>query len=107
MCETALGLPRFKRDAIEKKLVVGDPEDKASVSAFGQSLLQLVPRGLELALRPFVICSIEPGVFDEDVETVEETPRARATVGIDFCSVRDNSLLRIGTSALRVSRKVT
>ena len=37
--EAALGLAGFERDAIEKKLVVGDAEQKTGVTALGQRLL--------------------------------------------------------------------
>ena len=44
--ETALGLSGFERDAIEKKFVVRDAEQKTRVAAFGQRLLKFVPGGL-------------------------------------------------------------
>jgi len=52
--EASLRLSGFERNAIEKKLVVGDAEQKARVIAFGQRLLQFFPRRLELAFRALV-----------------------------------------------------
>jgi hypothetical protein len=90
LCEAALGLAGFERDAVEKKLVVGDAEQKTSITALGQRLLELVPGGLELAFRALVVRSIQPRVLDQNIEAVEERPGGRAAVSIDLSDVGDN-----------------
>jgi hypothetical protein len=72
LCEAALGLSGFERDAVEKKFVVGDAEQKTSVPALGQRLLEFVPCALELALGSFVSHSIQPGVLNQNVKAVEK-----------------------------------
>jgi hypothetical protein len=52
-----------------------------------------MPRGLELALGALVVRAIQPRVFDENVEAVEERPRGRAAAGFGLSYVRDSSLL--------------
>src|SRR6202140_3735116 len=70
LCEAALGLSGFERDAIEKKFVVGNAEQKTSVATFGQRLLEFAPSSLELPLGAFVVRSIKPRVLDQDIEAV-------------------------------------
>ena len=91
LCEAALGLPGFERDAIEKKFVVGDAEQKTSVAAFRQRLLEFAPGGLKLALGALVVHSIQPGVLDQNVEAVEERPSGRAAAGVGFDGVNDTA----------------
>ena len=95
LCEAALGLSGFERDAVEKKLVVGNAEQKTSVAAFGQRLLQFVPGGLELVFGALVFHSIQPGVLDQNIEAVQERPSGRAATGIGLSDVSDNSLLSV------------
>ena len=106
--ETALGLSGFERDAIEKKFVVGDAEQKTSVTAFGQRLLEFVPGGLELAFRALMVHSVQPGVLDQNIQAVEERPSGRTAAGIGLGGVSDNSLLRVlESSQPRLSGNVT
>jgi hypothetical protein len=93
LCETALGLTGFERYAIEQKFIVGDAQHKTSVSGLGQGVLQLLPGDFKLTVSAFVVGSIQPRVLNEDVETVKERPRRRATSGIGLNGVRDNILL--------------
>ena len=95
LCEAALGLSGFERDAIEKKLVVGDAEQKTSVAAFGQRLLEFGPGGLELAFGTLVIHSIQPCVLDQNIEAVEERPSGRAAAGVGLSGVSDDNLLSV------------
>ena len=37
--EAALGLPGIQRNAVEKKLIVGNAEQKTSIAGLGQGLL--------------------------------------------------------------------
>ena len=95
LCEGALRLSGFERDAIEKKFVVRDAEQKASVAALGHCLLQFGPGGLELAFGALVVHSIQPGVLDQNIEAVQEGPSGRAAAGVDLNGVNDNSLLSV------------
>jgi len=72
LCETALCLSGFKRNAVEEQLVIGDAEKKTAVALFGKRLLQLRPGGFELSLSSFVVEAIQADVFDKDVEAVDE-----------------------------------
>ncbi len=106
--EAALSLSSLERDAIEKKFVVRNAEQKTSVTALGQRLLEFAPSGLELALGAFVVGSIQPGVLDQNIKAVEERPSGRAAAGIGLRGVSDSSLLPVyGALATRLSGKVT
>jgi len=108
LCETALRLAGFERDPVEKKFVVGDAEQKTSVTAFGQRLLEFAPGGLELAFGAFMGHSVEPGVFDQNIKAVEERPSGRTATGIGLGGINDNSLLRVlESSQPRLSGNVT
>jgi hypothetical protein len=107
LCETALGLAGFQRNAIEEELVFRDAEYKTGVSRLRQGLLQFMPGSFKLAVGALVIVSIQPAVLDENVETVEEGPRRRAAAGVNLSGVRDGSLLYDGESVPSLSRKVT
>ena len=93
LCETSLRLPGFDRNAVDQQLVVGNAQHETRVSALGQSLLQLAPGRLKLALCAFVVGSVQSRVLNEDVETVEESLRGRAAACVDLSGVRNNSLL--------------
>ena len=80
--EAALGLPRLERNAVEKEFVVRDPEQKPSIAALGQCLLQFVPSRLELIFGTLVIHSIKPRVLDQNIEAMQERPGRCATAGI-------------------------
>ena len=108
LCEAALGLSGFERDAIEKKFVVRDAKQKTSVAALGQRLLEFAPSSLELPLGAFVVRSVQPGVLDQNVEAVEKRPSRGAAAGIGLRGVSDSSLLPVyGALATRLSGKVT
>jgi len=92
--EAALGLSGFERDAVEKKFVVGDAEQKTGVAALGQCLLEFAPGALKLAFGPFVRHSIQPRVLDQNIEAVEERASGRVAAGIGLDRVGDNSLLK-------------
>ena len=106
--EAALGLSCFQWNAIEKKFVVRDAEQKATVAALGQRLLQFAPGRLELAFCALVIHSVQPRVLDQNVQAVKERPSGGATDSFGLTGVNDNSLLPgMGRSQLRLSGKVT
>ena len=108
LCETALSLPGFERNAIEKKFIVRDAEQETSVAAFRQRLLKFFPGRVELALGALVGYSVQPRVLDQNIEAVQKRPSGRATAGIDMRVVSDNSLLSIyRASATRLSGKET
>jgi hypothetical protein len=108
LCETAFGLPRFERNAIEQKLVVRNSEQEAGVAAFRQSLLEFLPSGFELTFGALVIYSVEASVLDENIEAMQERARRRATAGIGLGNGIDNSLLSRREIFLnRLSGKVT
>ena len=95
LCEAALGLSGFERDAVEKKLVVGNAEQKTGVAAFGQRLLEFVPGGLELVHGALMFHSIQPAVLDQNIEAVEERASGRAATGIGLGNVGDNRHLSV------------
>ncbi len=95
LSEAALGLSGFERDAIEKKFVVGDAEQKTSVAGFGQRLLQFAPGRLELAHGALMVHSIKPGVLDQNIEAVEERTSGGAATGIGLGGGKDDTLLSV------------
>ena len=90
LCEAALRLSGFERNAIEKKFVVGDAEQKAGVAIFRQRLLQFLPGGFELAFGALVRHSIQPCVLDQDIEAMKEGPSGGAAAGIVLDGVSDS-----------------
>jgi hypothetical protein len=80
--KAALGLPRLQRNAVEKKLVVGNPEQESTIAGLGQRLLELFPRGFELSLCALMADAVQTGVLDQNIETVDKGARSRVAVGI-------------------------
>ena len=95
LCEAALGLSGFERDAVEQKLVVGNAEQKTSVTALGQRLLQFVPCGLELVHGALVFHAVQPRVLDQNIKAVEKRSSGRAATGIGLGDVGDDRLLSV------------
>jgi hypothetical protein len=94
-------LSRLDRDAVEQELIVGYAKQEATVAA--KCLLQLAPSGLELALRPLVINSIQPGVLYKNVETMDEGAGGRAAAGIGLWCAWDSGLPGCPNGRLRLS----
>jgi len=84
--EAALGLTGFQRNAVEQKLIVGNPEQESTIAGPGQRLLELVPSGFQLSLCALMVDSVQTGVLDENVEAVDEGARSRVAVGIGLGS---------------------
>lgn len=70
--KAALGLPGLERDAVKQEFVIGDTEEKTSVTTFGQRLLEFVPRRLKLAFGALVVGAIQTGVLDQNIQAVEK-----------------------------------
>jgi len=108
LCEAALSLSRFERNAVEKKFVIGNAEQEPCISALWERLLKFGPSDLELALGTLVGYTIKPGVLHQNVEAVKKRPSGRATASIGVCYGSDNSLLSpMDSSDSRLSGKVT
>ncbi len=82
------------------------PSTKPVSLRFGERVLQLFPCSLKLAVSALVVGSIQPRVLNEDIETVEERPRRRATSCIGLNGVLNGILLE-REHAISVCRKVT
>jgi hypothetical protein len=105
--EAALGVPGFQRNAVEKKLIVGNPEQESTIAGLGQRLLEFVPRGFELSYRALMVDSVQTCVLDENVETVDKGARSRIAVGIGLGSGGNNRPSEFGGFGVSVCGNVT
>jgi hypothetical protein len=73
--KAALGGRSINGHAIEQKLRAGGAQQQAGFIGDGNRLVQFVPRGIELLGCARMVKTVEPRIFEQNVEAAYEGPR--------------------------------
>lgn len=72
--------------------MVGDSDEKPSVSFLWKALLQLIPGDRELPLRALVRKAVETNVLDENIQAMNKAARGRVPT-LSCCGRSRNTVL--------------